>query len=122
MRFILAAAVAAVFSAPAPAQEPAAPAKDEVSFSKQIMPIFKARCMECHDAKKKKGKLEMTSHDTLMKTGKKGPTIVAGDPDKSKLVASISGDMPDMPEDADPLKKEEIALIVKWIKEGAKNN
>ena len=93
-----------------------------VSYSKEIAPILKAGCGTCHDAKNKKGKFELTSYDTVKKGGKSGAGFVAGDPDKSVLVKEISGDKPDMPKKGDPLKKDQVDLIAKWIKEGAKNN
>ena len=56
------------------------------------------------------------------KGGKGGPVFVEGDPDKSPLVTSISGDKPEMPKKAAPLGKAQVATISAWVKEGAKNN
>lgn len=92
------------------------------SYAKDVAPILKAACGTCHDAKNKKGKFELTSYDTLKKGGKGGAGFVAGDPDKSILIKEISGDKPDMPKKGDALKKDQVDLIAKWIKEGAKNN
>jgi mono/diheme cytochrome c family protein len=111
-----------VASAPAPAQDKKKPDAAGVSFAKDVAPILKASCSKCHDAKNKKGSLDMTSYDTLKKGGKGGAAFTAGDPDKSAIVTAISGDKPDMPKKADPLKKDQVDLIAKWIKEGAKNN
>jgi mono/diheme cytochrome c family protein len=97
--------------------------KDEpVSYTKDILPIFKATCNECHNAKKKKGKLDMSTYADLKKGGKKGQPWKDGDPDKSLLVELIKGDKPEMPEDGDPLKPAQVALIARWIKEGAKDD
>lgn len=93
-----------------------------VSYKNDIAPIFKASCNECHNEKKKKGKLDMSSYDALVKGGKKGKPWKDGDPDKSMLVEMIKGDKPEMPEDGDPLKPEQVALIARWIKEGAKGD
>ena len=93
-----------------------------VSFHNDIRPIFNAQCNACHKPEKLKGELDMTTFGMLMKGGKHGATVVAGDPKKSKLVEMISGDKPDMPPDGDPLKKEQVALIERWIKEGAKDD
>ena len=98
------------------------PEDKPASFTKDIMPIFKATCLECHNPKKFKGKLDMTSYETLIKGGKKGPEIEPGKPEKSRLVEMISGDKPDMPDEGDPLKPAQVALIVRWIKEGAKDD
>jgi hypothetical protein len=85
------------------AASPTAPAQDKkspdaaASFAKDVMPILKASCMKCHDSKNHKGSLDLTSYDTLKKGGKGGPGFTAGDPDKSAIITSISGDKPDMP-------------------------
>ena len=44
------------------AQAPAAqPGNKPVSFINDVAPILKDNCFACHDAKKKKGKLDMTT-------------------------------------------------------------
>jgi len=93
-----------------------------VSYEKEIVPIFKANCLSCHKPDKKKGKLDMSTYADLMKGGKQGSPIKAGDPAKSLLVEMISGNEPEMPEKGDALKPAQVALISKWIKEGAKQN
>lgn len=93
-----------------------------VSFAKDVIPILKASCSKCHSGKDSKGGVDLSSYATMMKGGKGGPVFVAGDPDKSPLVTSISGDKPDMPKKAAPLTKAQVASISTWVKEGAKNN
>ena len=115
-RALVALALVAVLSTSAPAQE------KPVSFTNDIVPIFKASCNECHNPKKAKGKLDMSTFAALKKGGKKGTPWKEGDPDKSLLVELVKGPMPEMPEDGDPLKPEQVALIARWIKEGAKDD
>ena len=111
----------AALGLPSAAQQP-----KPVSFSKDVMPIFKASCLKCHKADKKKGKLDMSTYAALMKGGEGGAPVQAGDPDKSLLISMIfSADPktpPDMPEEGPPLKKDQVDLISRWIKEGAKND
>jgi hypothetical protein len=40
----------------------------------------------------------------------------------SPLLEEISGDDPSMPKEGDPLTKDEVAVIERWINEGAKND
>jgi hypothetical protein len=92
-------------------------------FAKQIDPILDSNCVECHGEEKTKGGLRMDSFDRLMKGGKDGAVIVAGDPDKSLLFQRVTLP-PDqkhfMPaEGKPPLRPEEIALIKAWIQQGA---
>jgi hypothetical protein len=93
-----------------------------VSFSKDVLPILKASCMKCHGGKESKGGIDLSSYASVKKGGKEGPIFVEGDPDKSSLVTSISGDKPDMPKKAAPLTKAQVMTISTWVKEGAKNN
>ena len=96
--------------------------KKPVSFKDEIQPIFKASCLSCHKPDKKKGKLDMSTYADLVKGGKQGNPLKPGDPAKSLLVEMISGPEPEMPEKGDELKPEQIELISRWIKEGAKQN
>ena len=98
------------------------PAARAASFSKDVLPILKASCAKCHAGKDAKGGIDLSSYATMKKGGKGGPVFVEGDPDKSPLVTSISGDKPDMPKKAAPLTKAQVATISAWVKEGAKNN
>ena len=94
-----------------------------VSFYKDIRPIFQANCQGCHQPSKDKGKYIMTDFEKLIKGGDSGdPAIVPGDPQNSYLVeviTPIDGEA-EMPQKADPLHETEIALINKWVLEGAK--
>ena len=123
MRTILGIAIVALcFGASAGAQERAPQAARAASFAKDVMPILKASCSKCHSGGGAKGGVDLSSYAAMKKGGKGGPVFVEGDPDKSPLVTSISGDKPDMPKKAAPLAKAQVALISAWVKEGAKNN
>ena len=98
------------------------PAATGISYSKQIQPVIKSRCQPCHYPADKKGGLDVSSHAALLKGGKRPNHIVPGDPDKSLMIKEIIGKDPPMPKNANPLPQEQIDLIMKWIKEGARNN
>ena len=93
-----------------------------ISFYKDIRPIFQANCQGCHQPSKAKGKYIMTDFKKLVNGGDSGdPAIIPGDPDNSYLVeviTPIDGEA-EMPQKADPLHETEIALINKWVSEGA---
>lgn len=119
----IAAAVAALLyfnATPAVAQAPAA---GPVSFIRDIAPIFKESCFGCHGAKSPKGKLDMTKYAALRKGGTKDDPIMPGKPEDSYLMdVLVATDKKRMPplDSGDPLPKDKIALIERWIKEGAK--
>jgi WD40 repeat protein len=94
-----------------------------VSFINDVAPILKENCFACHDAKKRKGKLDMSTYESFRKGGTKDDPITPGKPEESLLLDLLTATnktrMP--PKDAgDPLSKEKIAIIQRWIAEGAK--
>ena len=93
-----------------------------ISYYNDILPVFKRSCTGCHHAGKLKGQLDVTSYELLKKGGKHGPGFVVGKPKESILLDEISGDEPSMPKEGDPLSKAEIAMIERWIVEGAKDD
>src|ERR1043166_905759 len=97
-------------------------ASGPISFARGVPPFLRARGEPCHYPKDAKGKLDVSSYKSLLKGGKSKDFIVAGDPDKSLLIKDIVGKDPPMPKNANPLTPEQIEIISRWIKEGAKNN
>src|SRR5436305_2345796 len=100
----------------APAAEPAKP----VSFINDVAPILKENCYACHDAKKRSGKLEMTSYAKLRQGGADDDPVVPGKPEESLLVERLTTDgakrMPPPPKDKTSEKEgalppEKVAVI-----------
>src|SRR5262249_9149379 len=97
--------------------------KGPVSFINDVAPILKENCFACHDAKKRKGKFDMTTYENFRKGGDKDDPVAPGKPDESHLIdvltAKDNSRMP--PKDVgEPLPAAKIAVIEQWIKEGAK--
>ena len=92
-------------------------------FADAIMPIFKAKCVSCHNIQKKKGELILTSFADLMKGGKEGAAVVAGSIEKSSIYQRITlpaDDKKFMPaEGKKPLTAQQIAIIKWWIEKQA---
>ncbi len=115
--FAISAAPAPV--APAPA---AAPATAALDFTRDVQPLLESRCLECHNAKKIKGKLLMDTAANMLKGGENGPLFVAGKAAESALIKRISlpaGDDEIMPPKGDPLAANELDILKRWINEGA---
>ncbi len=102
----------------------AAPASfaDDVQFNRDIRPILADKCYACHgpDSGLRAADLRLDTE-----AGSHESVIVASDPDASELLRRVSSDDPDeqMPPPAAKkplLTKEQIELIRKWIKSGAK--
>jgi mono/diheme cytochrome c family protein len=121
-RIAIVLAVALLFGIPVLAQDAPGRTTRAVSFSKEVLPILKTSCGKCHSGGGAKGGVDLSNYASMKKGGKGGPVFVEGDPDKSPLVTSISGDKPEMPKKAAPLTKAQVTTISTWVKEGAKNN
>lgn len=93
-----------------------------VDFQKEILPLFEENCIDCHGPDKPKARLRIDQRPVLLRGGDSGlPALVPGSPEKSHLIELIKLKDPDerMPKKGDPLSSNEIALLEKWIAEGA---
>ena len=94
-----------------------------VSFSKDLAPILAKKCVACHGPEKSKGHFRLDSFDWLMKAGEsKSAPVLPSQPEQSELVRRLTATDEDdrMPQKDDPLPASQIALIERWIKDGAK--
>ncbi|MDQ3440786.1 MAG: PSD1 and planctomycete cytochrome C domain-containing protein [Planctomycetota bacterium] len=93
-----------------------------VDFAKDIQPILTQHCVACHGEKKVKGHLRLDVKSLAMEGGTSGASIVPGQGVKSYLVKRLrgEGDEEQMPLDKDPLPEAQVALITRWIDQGAK--
>jgi len=99
---------------------PARPAP--VSFSRDIAPILEKKCVACHGPEKAKGGFRLHTFTQLLQGGdSKEPTISPGQPARSKLYQLLIVTDPDdrMPQKDEPLPPPQIALLKRWIEEGA---
>jgi len=98
-------------------------AEKPVSFNEQIRPLLNTQCDKCHGGVKEAGKLYLLFRESARKGGKSGlPAVVPGKPDESEMISRLTTEDEDdrMPQKASPLKPEQIALLKRWIAEGAK--
>jgi hypothetical protein len=94
----------------------------KVDFSTQIQPIFSENCYKCHGPDNQESGLRLDKKQSALKGGERGTPIVAGKPAESLLFRAVNGggeDVARMPKKADPLSNEAIALIRRWIEQGA---
>src|SRR6516162_2079107 len=78
----------------APGQAPA------VDFARDVYPVLRKTCFECHGPHKQKGGLRLDSPAAALRGGRRGPVIVPGQAAKSELyrrVALPRGDKDAMP-------------------------
>ncbi len=89
------------------------------TFEKDIRPILKAHCFDCHgEGEKLNGGLDLRQQRLMLQGGDDGPVIVPGKPEQSLLFKLVhSGEMPKRDQ---KLTHEQVALIQHWIATGAK--
>ena len=103
--------------------EDGAPAK--IDFNLEIRPILSNKCFRCHgfDGKKRKAKLRLDTFEGATRDLGGHAAIVPGKPELSSLMERIEHHDPDErmppPEAKNPISKAEIAVLKRWINEGA---
>lgn len=107
---------------PADASQGAAAAEPLV-YQDVVAPMMEEKCWKCHNADKIKGKFRMDTYELLVKGGKEGVGLVAGDAAKSNIVIRCELPIDDderMPPDEKPgLTPEQLTVIKWWINAGA---
>jgi mono/diheme cytochrome c family protein len=109
-----AALAAACLATAAPQQ----PAKAPLSYEKDILPLFRTKCLSCHGEFQPKTGFDIRTLGSVLQGGHSGPAVTPGVPEKSLLYKVLaSGKMPPTPKKLSPA---EIAKVSEWIKAGAK--
>lgn len=99
---------------------------EKVRFNEHIRPILSDRCFYCHgpDEKKREAELRIDTRDGATRDLGGRAAIVPGKPDDSELFIRVTEDDPNAmmppPKAKKPrLSADEVALIKKWIEQGA---
>src|SRR5215217_3142721 len=88
-------------------------------FESRIRPVLAKNCFACH-TNTQLGGLRLDSHDALLKGGKSGPAVIAGDAAGSLLMQAVRQTHPrlKMPPQG-RLRPEELDNLAAWIDRGA---
>lgn len=92
-------------------------------FAAAVRPILKSKCFSCHNERKAKGELIMTTEEKILEGGKNGPIWKSGDALNSHIIQNI--DLPEedkkhMPPKGKPqLSEDERDFLFAWIQSGA---
>jgi WD40 repeat protein len=101
---------------------------EPVRFEREVLPILRANCAACHNARKAEGNLLLDTPQTLLDGGDSGPAIVAGKSAESLLLkVAAHQEESFMPPSnnavgARDLTPRELGLIKLWIDQGAKGD
>ncbi len=92
-------------------------AAGEVSFTKQVAPMLVDKCGKCHVAAAK-GQFSMANFASLKRGAKAVPVVLPGKGKGSRIVEVI--DSGDMPRGGGSVSPDELAMLSRWIDQGAK--
>ena len=98
-------------------------AERAVDFEREIRPILKEHCFDCHDANKAKKQLRLDDTPGILKGGDSGePLFVRGSSADSLIIQRIvsTNEKEMMPPKGARLNDNEVALMKAWIDSGAK--
>ena len=96
-----------------------------VDFERDVYPILDAKCVACHNVAINENGLNLEDVKGILKGGKRGPSVIAKDADKSLIykLASRAAQpaMPPLPNkvEAAALTPQELGILKQWIVEGA---
>jgi uncharacterized membrane protein len=92
-------------------------------FAATVRPILRSKCFSCHNEKKAKGELVMTTEEKILAGGKNGPIWKSGDALNSHIIQNINlpeDEKKHMPPKGKPqLTQQETDLLFTWIQAGA---
>jgi hypothetical protein len=97
----------------------AMPSLGPVDFRRDVFPILKTRCFECHSGAESESGIRLDTWEEILGHSTGNPLVVAGDDDASLLIQRVTaeGDQR-MPPDGPPLDEEQIAVLKRWIDQG----
>ena len=98
------------------------PKAGDIEYARDVRPVLEANCYACHSGEQPKSQLRLDRKATALKGGMSGPVILPGDSQHSRLIHRVSGmdGEPRMPFGRKPLAPEQIAMLSRWIDQGAK--
>jgi hypothetical protein len=90
-----------------------------VSFDREVRPILRKRCNNCHNAERPRGELDLSSFAGVMAGASTGKVVVAGAPEDSPLYTLPAHlDEPHMPPNAPKIPQRELDVFRRWIEGG----
>ncbi|HSG69951.1 MAG TPA: DUF1549 domain-containing protein, partial [Planctomycetaceae bacterium] len=96
---------------------------DTVDFERQILPLLKSKCFDCHGSDTQESQLRLDRKAAMLKGGDSGePAIVIGQSADSHLIKLVAGLDPKLvmpPDEDERLTPAQIGLLRGWIDQGA---
>ena len=96
--------------------------EERIDFNAQVRPILNKNCIACHGGVKQSGGFGLVFRENALGETVNGNIgVVPGHPEKSEMISRITHKNLEMrmPLEREPLSKEEIKTLTKWIEQGA---
>ncbi len=109
-------------SAPDDQQKTESPKSATVDFAKDVLPILKQNCFECHHDEAREGGLRFFGHKDLLELNDSGMAAVTlGKSMESELIRRVTADdeLERMPPEGKGLTKSQVEILKSWIDAGA---
>jgi len=93
----------------------------KIDFVKDVQPILRQRCFECHAQGNEEGGLNLGVRQRVLAGGKSGPAIVPGKSEESRLIhlVTTTDKSKVMPPEGSALSSDQIKILRAWIDQGA---
>jgi uncharacterized membrane protein len=95
------------------------PFEKAMLFEDLVLPIFEQKCISCHNIRKSKGSLVLSSMKALLEGGESGKLFTSGHPETSTLMERLFLPIDDKehmpPSGKTQLTTDEIAIFRQWI-------
>ena len=101
-------------------REPTPPSAAVLTYERDILPIVKRSCLNCHGGAKKRGKLDLSTYAAARKGGEEGTSLVPGKPADSPFLTTILAGK--MPPGGKKLPARDVQVIREWIRTGARSD
>jgi hypothetical protein len=92
----------------------------QVDFLKDVQPILRTHCYECHSGENEEGGLTLAIRQRVLEGGDTGSAVIKGDSANSPLIHRVAALEKDeaMPPGDDRLSAEQVGILRAWIDQG----
>ncbi|MEX2260736.1 MAG: PSD1 and planctomycete cytochrome C domain-containing protein [Bryobacteraceae bacterium] len=88
-------------------------------LARKAIEVLSRNCIACHGEPMRMSKLDLRSRESIAKGGERGPALVPGDAERSRLYRFAAGiEQPSMPP-GKKLADEDLRTLREWIEDGA---
>jgi WD40 repeat protein/chromosome segregation ATPase len=100
-----------------------ASAQKKITYDDHLKPLFRDKCLNCHNPDKRKGDLDLSSYSGMMAGSSSGDVVDGRDPELSMLYRVVAHlEKPHMPPKKPKLPAANLNMLKAWVAGGALEN